>query len=257
MAYLEALGASPQKRLSQNFLIDKNTIDKIVQQADVTANDTILEIGPGPGGLTDALCETGANVHVIEKDPLFAKGIRQRELPNLTVVEGDVLKEELPQATKVVANLPYNITTPILDKLFAHAPRFTSLTIMVQKEVADRMKAKPGTKEYGALSLFVAMNGHISKEHTVPRTCFYPRPSVTSSVLTIQLSENTTDPRVHTLIRHVFTKRRKMLRASLRDLFDDEQIASAPMDLTRRPESLSLTEFERLGTFFYTRENLQ
>lgn len=254
LSYLSSLGASPKKGFSQNFLIDKNIIDRILRDADVQQGDCILEIGPGPGALTDALLETGAVVYAIEKDPLFAQGLRKRNHPNLHIIEGDFLELDLPHEIrfKVVANLPYNITTPIFEKLFRLGSQIISMTVMVQKEFADRIFAQKDTKEYGSLTLFVELYADIVHRFTVSPNCFYPPPKVTSSVITLAIHHKPAPNNLNQIIRHCFTKRRKMIRVCLKDLFSQKQISIAfeklPFKESLRPENLSLTDFSLLAT---------
>lgn len=245
ISFLKQIDAAPRKRLSQNFLIDSNVIQKIVRLADVGPNDTVLEIGPGPGALTAALLETGAKVYAVEIDPLFAKHLSRLQNGKLFVFESDFLKfplEWVPQPFKVVANLPYHITTPILEKLFAHP--FTTLTLMMQQEVAERIQASPGTKEFGSLSLFVEFHSKIHSSFTVPSGCFYPKPKVSSTVLrldAIALAKENPFP----LIRPAFQHRRKMLTGVLP--FPKEQIQSALRHIgvreDARPEMLTLSQW--------------
>jgi len=254
VAYLNKLGTHAKKSFSQNFLIDKNIIDRIVSDADVSSGDVVLEIGPGPGALTDALLETGATVYAVEKDPLFAQGLRERAHPNLHVIEDDFLKTPLPNhlGIKVVANLPYNITTPIFEKLFENHSSILSMTVMVQKEFADRIVASKNTKAYGSLTLFVELYADVVTRFIVSPNCFYPPPKVTSSVVTLKINRKTVQSDPSCIIRHCFTKRRKMLRVCLKDLYARENIeqafAALPFTETLRPENLSLTEFDMLAT---------
>ena len=163
MAFLGSLGINPKKALSQNVLIDGNIIRKIVQTANVQPQDTVLEIGPGPGSLTEALLDAGANVIAVEKDQTLAKALERFNQGSLKVFEQDILEfsfsDHLPKEnskkTKVIANLPYHLTTPILVFLIQENHYFSSLTLMVQEEVARRFTAKPGTKDYSSFTLFL------------------------------------------------------------------------------------------------------
>lgn len=259
-SYLEELGVTPKKSLGQHFLIDQNVLQRIISLAKVQEDDAIVEIGPGPGVLTDFLLDAGACVTAIERDSLYANEHRERKLDTLQIVEGDVLEVDFRKILdpnkryKLVANLPYNISTPIFEKIFEVIDLFSSMTVMVQKEVADRMKAPPGSKDYGALSLFIKMHGETTDAFSVSANSFYPPPNVTSAVVHVQLEEKTfSTPKalIQRVIRHLFTKRRKMIRAGLRDLYSKEEIQKALEDTgisdMARPETLSLTQFAQLA----------
>ena len=246
--FLKSIDASPKKSLSQNFLIDANIVEKIVELAQVEPNEQILEIGPGPGTLTKALLKRGARVTAVELDRNFAQNLSRLQNGNLTVVQGDFLKfstESLAKNIKVVANLPYHITTPILEKLFASS--FSSITIMVQKEVATRMMAIPGTKDFSSLSLFVQFHSTINNHFNVPAPCFYPKPNVDSTVIRLDAAPiPETDP-FH-LVHPAFQKRRKMITSSLN--YPKDLIRSALVEIgarpDARPEMLNLNEWIQL-----------
>ncbi len=238
-AFLEGLGVHPKKRLSQNFLIDGNIVRKIVHFAEVKKGDLILEIGPGPGALTRALLETGAHVIAIEKDKTYADALPRH--PHLEVYAEDFLdfplEKQLKKKAKVVANLPYNVTTPILSKIIPLHQKIESITVMVQKEVAWRMTAKPKTADYSSLSLFLQFYSTPAYGFTVKPTCFFPRPKVDSAVVKLKLHAPppvSSEEEFFKMVRTAFQKRRKMLRSSLN------------VDDTRRPEELSLSDFLRL-----------
>lgn len=257
--FLDTLSVKPKKSLSQNFLIDGNIIRKIARFADVKGGDRVVEIGPGPGALTEILLESGAHVTAIEKDAVFAKALSRLQTKDgrLTVIENDVLEVSVEncfhQKAKIVANLPYHLTTPILSKLLPFNDAFESITVMIQKEVADRFIAHPSTKEYGSFSVFLQFYSDPEYGFTVEPTCFYPRPKVKSSVVKLKLHQ---PPEVHSIerffkmTRTAFQKRRKMLRVSLKNLYGNEAIESALSSLNinpqSRPEDLSLNDFLRL-----------
>ena len=232
------LGIRPKKGLSQNFLIDGNIIRKIVHFAHVKTEDLVIEIGPGPGALTRALIEAGAHVLAIEKDKTFAAHLPKD--PHLEVFHADFLKfpleKHLPKKAKIVANLPYNITSPILAKIVPLSEKIETITVMVQKEVAERMIAKPGSADYSSLSVFLNFYSTPVFGFTVSPNCFYPRPSVHSAVVQLKLHKAPDVPHddFFAMVRKAFQQRRKMLRASLK------------VDDTRRPEELSLSDFLRL-----------
>lgn len=258
--FLDSLGVKARKSLSQNFLIDGNILRKIVSTAGVTADDLVIEIGPGPGALTEFLLETGAKVVAIEKDRVFAKALERLNRDNrLKIYEADALDFDLTpifslsSSINVVANLPYQLTSPLLGKLAPLAPHVKSLTVMVQKEVADRLIAKAGSPEYSSLSVFIQLYAKAKLCFSVEPTCFYPRPNVRSAVVHLQLhrppADLDEDSFIH-FVRTAFGKRRKMLRASLRSLFPPEAVTAALNSLNleedARPETLSLDELIRL-----------
>ncbi|MBM3198497.1 MAG: ribosomal RNA small subunit methyltransferase A [Chlamydiae bacterium] len=263
--FLQENGLAPQKRSSQNFLIDKNILDKIIQEAAITKEDLVIEIGSGPGALTEALLETGCQVWAIEKDQAFARLLHRLEkMGRLTVFAEDFLsfplEEQLTRAlphgkkAKIVANLPYHITTPILAKLVPLHTAISDLIIMLQKEVAERCLAICGTKDYGSLSLFLQFFCQITYGFTVSSSCFYPRPSVQSSVIHLCLQPPPTTANqslVFTLIRSSFQKRRKMITTSWKELFPLPLLLQVLTDLgispSSRPEDLSLDNFIALA----------
>lgn len=251
-AFLNSLGISAKKSLSQNFLIDKNILDKICNLADIHPGDQIIEIGPGPGALTEALLERGAQVLAIEKDKTFAQALR-RFSQNLVVLEEDFLTLPLEkylqnnQKYKVVANLPYQITTPILTKLAPLHSYISSLTVMVQKEVAKRFVAPPNSKDYSSITLFLQFYGKTSYGFTVEPTCFYPQPNVQSAVVRIDLAPppSVSPELFFHLTRSAFKQRRKMLRTSLKTLYPQIETALSALGFptTVRPEQLTLSDF--------------
>lgn len=246
--FLEQNGKRPSRALSQNFLIDPNISSKIVKTANIQPHDTILEVGPGPGALTALLLEKGARVIAVEKDPIFAEQLLrlQTEDQRLESTAADFLLfdlKDLPSSLKVVANLPYNITAPAIERLFTLSG-FSSMTLMVQKEVARRLAANKNTKEYGSFSLFFQYHARIQSLFTVPPSCFYPKPKVDSAVIHCekvppQLKESAP---FFALVRKAFQKRRKMIRVSLKEDFPDIESAlfSAGVKKEARPEDLSL-----------------
>lgn len=265
--FLEQLGVSPKKGLSQNFLIDGNILRKIVATAQLSAGDLVVEIGPGPGSLTEELLNAGANVLAIEKDPAFAQAL-QRLNPQggrLEVFCEDVMdfpmesvvrsKLRPGQKAKVIANLPYHLTTPIIASLIKKRECFSTLVLMVQEEVARRFIARPKTGEYSSFTVFLNFYSRPSYAFTVSRQCFYPSPKVDSAIVVLALQPP--PPIVHeddffVMTRTAFEHRRKMLRGSLRELYPSEKIELALTEIGKsplsRPEELSLDEFLRLFT---------
>lgn len=237
-----------KKSLSQNFLVDENVINKIIKTASIKENDSVLEIGPGAGSLTKSLLAKKAKVTAVEKDSFFAEKLT-RHPGNLTVYNEDILKfdlNKLEKNTKVIANLPYNITTPILTDLLEHISYFSSFTLMVQKEVAERICAKPNTKAYGSLSVYIQYHTKATYAFTVSKNCFLPKPKIESAVIFLETKKpilKDSKP-FFKLVRSAFEKRRKMICVSLKELYEKEIIQRALSELNlnplARPEDLSL-----------------
>ncbi len=263
-----------QKKFGQNFLIDQHVLEKIIRAAGVQKEDMVLEIGPGIGTMTQYLAESAGKVVAVEIDKNLIP-ILQETLSgynNVTVVNEDILKldikalaEEYNQGRpiKVVANLPYYITTPIIMGLFESGVPIDNITVMVQKEVADRMQAGPGTKDYGALSLAVQYYASPYIAANVPPNCFIPRPNVGSAVIRLTRHEKppveVKDPALmFDLIRASFNQRRKTLQNSLNNAqnlnFTKEQIGTAiermGLPATVRGEALTLEQFAGLANCF-------
>ena len=266
-----------QKKFGQNFLIDGNVVEKIVRDAGVTKDDFVLEIGPGIGTMTQILCENAREVVAVEIDtkliPILEDTLSGYE--NVTVINQDVLKLDINalaqeknggKPIKVVANLPYYITTPIIMGLFeSHVP-LDSITIMVQKEVADRMQVGPGTKDYGALSLAVQYYADPRIILNVPASCFMPRPNVDSAV--IKLTRHREIP-VHVdnekfmfkIIRASFNQRRKTLANGLNNSGEiqlskeviQESIEEMQLSPSIRGEALTLSQFAELSNIINRR----
>lgn len=260
-----------QKKFGQNFLIDSNILEHIVDAAEITRDDCVLEIGPGIGTMTQYLCEQAREVVAVEIDknliPILSDTLSAYN--NVTVIHEDILKVDINRIVqeknsgrpiKVVANLPYYITTPIIMGLFeSHVP-LESITIMVQKEVADRMQVGPGTKDYGALSLAVQYYARPEIMLTVPAACFMPRPNVDSAV--IRLSRYQEPPvcarnekLMFDIIRASFNQRRKTLANGLSNasglkVTRDQVVAALEqmgLSATIRGEALTLEQFARLS----------
>lgn len=261
-----------QKKFGQNFLIDTHVLDKIISSANITKDDFVLEIGPGIGTMTQYLAEAAGRVVAVEIDknliPILVEDTLS-EYDNVSVINGDILKlninelverENSSRPIKVVANLPYYITTPIIMGLFeSHVP-LESITIMVQKEVADRMQAEPGSKNYGALSLAVQYYAKPYIVANVPPNCFMPRPTVGSAVIRLKAYDkppvDVRDERLmFKLIRASFNQRRKTLVNGLNNSpelnFSKEKIVEALDSIGEaaniRGETLTLEQFARLS----------
>ena len=254
------------KRLGQNFLIDPNIVRKIIALAEIGPGATVLEIGPGRGVLTDALCKSAGRVTAIEIDPrLYAYMTeRQAEYPNLTLILDDAMVysfEQVPIGTIVVANLPYYLSTPLLFKLLDQRDRFPRMVLMLQEEVADRLVARPDGSDYGVLSIMAQYAADITKAFRVSAQCFRPRPEVGSAVVLLRTREERPltareEPCFAALVRAAFAHRRKTLINSMRDEgYDPEPVAQAlrTMELspTVRAEILAVPQFieltKRLG----------
>ena len=260
-----------QKRFGQNFLIDTHVLDKIIDSAQITKDDFVLEIGPGIGTMTQYLAEAAREVAAVEIDKTLLPILDDtlKDWDNVTVINNDILKVDIRQLAleknqgrpiKVVANLPYYITTPIIMGLFeSHVP-IDSITIMVQKEVADRMQVGPGTKDYGALSLAVQYYAKPEIIANVPPNCFIPRPNVGSAVIRLtrhkEMPVQVKDPALmFKIIRASFNQRRKTLQNGLGNApelpYTKEQIAAAIAEMgltpTIRGEALSLAQFAQLS----------
>ena len=268
-----------QKKFGQNFLIDEHVIQKIINGAQVTKDDFVLEIGPGIGTMTQYLAEAAREVAAVEIDkkliPILGETLS--EYDNVTIINEDILKVDIGamalernagKPIKVVANLPYYITTPIIMGLFeSHVP-IDNITVMVQKEVADRMKVGPGSKDYGALSLAVQYYAKPYLVANVPANCFIPRPNVDSAVIRLTRHESPAvevenEALMFNMIRASFNQRRKTLQNGLKNsgLFPVskeeiiEVIKEAGLPETVRGEALTLEQFARLSNLMNKKIN--
>lgn len=263
-----------QKKFGQNFLIDSNVLESIIRGAEITKDDFVLEIGPGIGTMTQYLCEAARQVVAVEIDKMLIPILEDTlsEYDNVEVINQDVLKVDIKSLAeeknngkpiKVVANLPYYITTPIIMGLFESGVPIDSITIMVQKEVADRMQTGPGSKDYGALSLAVQYYATEKVILNVSATCFMPRPNVDSAVIKLtrhkEPTVNVVDEKLmFKIIRASFNQRRKTLVNGLKNSpelsFSKEQIVKAIEKIgkpeTIRGEALTLEEFAELANAF-------
>lgn len=263
---------SARKKYGQNFLIDANILRQIVEAAQITKEDLVLEIGPGLGALTQQLLMAAKKVIAVEVDQTLIPILQDnlKEYSNLVLLNDDILKVDLDalllkegggQKAKVVANLPYYITTPIVAELLEKQSNLESITVMVQKEVAQRMQEGPGSKAYGALSLLVQYYSKPELVMTVSNSCFIPKPDVDSAVISLQIYEETERPvqtshekEMFDLIRAAFNQRRKTLINAVGNAanlsYSKEQIKDALAKMgkeeTIRGETLTLQEFARL-----------
>ena len=259
-----------QKKFGQNFLIDTHVLEKIISAAGITKNDCVLEIGPGIGTMTQYLAENAGHVVAVEIDRNLIPILKETlaDYDNVTVINEDILRVDIKalaeeynggKPIKVVANLPYYITTPIIMGLFESGVPIDNITVMVQKEVADRVKEGPGSKDYGALSLAVQYYAEPEIVANVPPNCFIPRPNVGSAVIRLtrhkEMPVEVKDPALmFKIIRASFNQRRKTLQNGLGNApelpYTKEQIAAAIAEMGLTPTirgALSLAQFAQLS----------
>jgi len=258
------------KSLGQNFLTDQNVLDDIVNGSSVCEEDFVIEIGPGVGTLTKELLKKAKKVCAVELDseliPILTEELK--DFPNFELIHKDALKVDFNEligeekSVKVVANLPYYVTTPIIARLLKEGYKFKSLTIMIQKEVAERIASEPNCKEYGALSILVQYYCDTEILRKVPPTCFIPQPKVDSIIIKLDRLD---EPRVKVkdeelffkIVRQSFNMRRKTLRNAIKSLGDvsgadiDRAFNDAGIDPRRRGETLSIEEFGKLADSVY------
>ncbi len=269
-AIIDSYSFSFQKKFGQNFLVDSNVLENIIEKAGITKDDLVVEIGPGIGAMTQYLCESAREVVAIEIDEMLIPILNYTlsEYDNFEIINDDALKTDIEQIAKkkndgkpikVVANLPYYITTPIIMGLLEGDAPIESITIMVQKEVAERMQTGPGSKEYGALSLAVQFYADANILMNVPASCFMPKPKVDSSVIKLDIYKEKQidvcdEEMMFKIIRASFNQRRKTLVNGLKNAgnlpFRKEEIEEAieklGEDVRVRGEKLTLKQFARL-----------
>ena len=254
-----------RKRFGQHWLKDQSVLDQILRAAELTAADTVLEVGPGRGALTERLLDSAASgVHAVELDRDLVTGLQERFGANarFALTEGDVLAVDLPAATAVVANIPYNITGPLLERLVGRLDRpvaepYRRLVLLVQQEVGERIRASPGSSAFSALSVRMQLLARCSTVCPVPPRCFQPPPKVMSEVVALDPLpvEQRLDPAlaktVEMLLRRCFAARRKMLRNTLSGLVDAEQLLAlteeAEIGLQQRPQEVAPEHWVRLA----------
>jgi 16S rRNA (adenine1518-N6/adenine1519-N6)-dimethyltransferase len=256
----------PKKSLGQNFLIHERVIESILRLLDLDSSDEVVEIGPGLGFLTVRLLERASRVYAVEVDPLLIERLRRSALASnakLALTHGDILHiplaDILPRKKiKLAGNLPYSISTPVLFRIFDWRGHFSTLVLMVQKEVADRIAAGPGTKDYGTLSVWCQAHGRVTEKVAVSPEAFFPRPKVRSTVLKIELYDaplidDDAVPSLRGLVRASFGQRRKTLGNALITWLKCERgeiesfLRSQDIDPQRRGETLSIEEFIKLA----------
>ncbi len=256
----QSLEQRPTKKLGQNFVIDPNTIKKIVSQANLRSDDLVVEIGPGLGSLTIGLFEVVDQVVAVEVDERLAQLLPstvEKYAPGkrLTVVQADALRvTELPaKPTALVANLPYNISVPVLLHFLQYFPSIEKVLVMVQAEVAERLAAKPGGKEYGSPSAKLAWYGNAKLAGLVGRNVFWPAPQVDSALVYFERKRSETNPAVFSVIDAAFGQRRKTLRQALANWAGNPQKAEeilrkAGIDPSTRGEQLAIEDFVRVAS---------
>lgn len=259
---LRELETRPHKRYGQNFLVDPTVVSRMVQAADLRPTDTVLEIGPGLGVLSELLAGVAGRLYLVEVDTVLADRLHTHFAPhpNVHIITADFLELDIGSTFSetpicVVASLPYNVATPILFRLLEHRRQFPTATVMLQKEVAERLSAKAGTKEYGALSVMIQLYAIVTKVVTAQPGSFFPAPKVQSQVVKLTFQDA---PRVavqnetafRRVVKAAFGQRRKTLRNALKAVgYSELEAASARtgIDLQRRGETLSLEEFAALA----------
>mgnify|MGYP000878041038 CR=1 FL=1 len=254
------------KRLGQNWLVDRSYAQRIVAAVGATASDLVVEIGPGPGALTDLLARDAGHVLAIELDPRMREPLEERHgRERLTMLQADVLELDLTavvtnalaahpglSSVHVAANLPYYISSPVVAHILRHRRAFRDAVLMLQREVVDRLTASPGGKDYGALTVLVAMYARAAKLFDVPPGAFRPAPKVTSSVVRLEMLERPAvdvpdEAAFFGIVRSAFAQRRKTLENNLAAAGRAGLAAAAGLDPRRRAETLTLTEFAALA----------
>jgi 16S rRNA (adenine1518-N6/adenine1519-N6)-dimethyltransferase len=265
-AALRETAFRPKRSFGQNFLVHERVIDAILRLLDLRPGDEVVEIGPGLGFLTRRLLDHATTVWAVEIDPLLVERLRRAEFaadPKLQLIHGDILEVALPELLpskkiKLAGNLPYSISTPVLFRIFDWRQHFSTLVLMLQKEVADRMASAPGTKAYGTLSVWCQVHGRITEKVSVSPEAFFPRPKVRSTVLKIELydqplADNDERESLRGLVRAAFNQRRKTLGNALAAWLRGSRaeiesfLHSQDIDPQRRGETLSVTEFIQLA----------
>ncbi|MCU1492655.1 MAG: rsmA [Acidimicrobiaceae bacterium] len=257
---LETNGLAPTKSLGQHFVVDPNTVERIARLAGVGPGDRVVEIGPGLGSLTLALAATGAEVTAVEIDARLVKVLRTVVPESVRIIQADALQAPWSEILDdrgpwtLVANLPYNVATPLVVGLLESVPQITRILVMVQREVAERLAAAPGGKEYGAVSVRVAYFAVARLAGQISAEVFHPRPNVASALVEIvRRDEPAVDPasagyeEIGALVRAGFAGRRKMLRRALAGLVSEEAFACAGIASTRRAEELDVAAWGKLA----------
>ncbi|MDB5033366.1 MAG: ribosomal small subunit methyltransferase [Chlorobi bacterium] len=257
----------PKKSLGQNFLVDRNIAQKIVREFDPKEGELVVEIGPGEGALTGLLLESGCRLIAVELDPRAAEKVRQLHGTRIEVVEGDILRLDLRDLAqrrgcgriRVIGNIPYYITSPILFHLIGYRDTVSDAMLMMQREVADRLAARPRTKDYGILSVITQTYSEPKRLFDVGPRCFFPAPKVTSAIVRLRFRDlegiTGIEERHRQLVRAAFSQRRKTLRNSLSQLLSDQHerasiLGTAGIDEGERAEELAPGDFIRLARIY-------
>jgi len=261
------MGHVPRRRFGQNFLVSDGIIRKIVDAIAPRDGDTVVEIGPGLGALTKPLLEHLAQLHVVEIDRDLIARLRQRFTPErLAIHEGDALEFDFGALKgagrlKIVGNLPYNISSPLLFHLVPFAPLVYDMHFMLQKEVVDRMVAEPGSKDYGRLSVMLQYRYHMERLFIVPPGAFNPPPKVDSAIVRmiprkeVGAGETATDPALFAkVVTAAFSQRRKMLRNTLREFIGEDALAALGIAPTARAEDIAVADYVRLANALADRD---
>jgi len=250
-----------RKRFGQHFLTDPGVIDAIIRAVHPSKDDVVVEIGPGQGAITDALARNSGHLHVVELDRDLVASLRHQydDNPDVTVHEGDALQfdfSSLGERIRVVGNLPYNISTPLLFHLLKHRDNILDMHFMLQKEVVARMAASPGSKAYGRLGIMLGCHLDVESLFDVDRTAFAPPPDVMSAVVRLDpLPRDTYDildePGLSTLVATAFMQRRKTIRNSLKKVVEHADFEAVGIDAGVRPEQVSITDYVKLSNHLY------
>ncbi len=254
---LDRYQISPKRSLGQNFVVEPNTVRRIAELAEIETGDQVLEIGPGLGSLTLALADQGADVTALEIDDKLVEVLKEVTVgKQVNILHEDAMKFDFKTHTssgrwKLVANLPYNISVPLICNVLDTSPSITEMLVMVQSEVADRLVARPGTKAYGFPSVKVSFHAEASLVSRVPPSVFLPRPRVDSAIVRIKRKPHpdaTVDVEaLFSLVRMGFTHRRKTLRRSLGGMVKEEEFQKSSINSTARAEELNIDEWVRLA----------
>jgi 16S rRNA (adenine1518-N6/adenine1519-N6)-dimethyltransferase len=248
-----------KKRFGQHFLTDRSILRRIVQFANIRPDDTIVEIGPGAGALTGQLAAAAHRVIAIEIDKDLIAGLRAEMPANVEIIEGDALEIDFPSGRfRLVGNLPYNVATQLFKRFIENRGRIIDATVMIQKEVAERLIAKPGSGDYGPLSVLIQYYATITYGFSVPPSAFKPRPKVNSGVIRLDWKPNVTEAREFTdFVQQTFSSRRKKLVNNLIHVFPAvgreevlQRMQKAGIGVNLRPEELSVAEFLRVYNQF-------
>jgi len=257
-------GHRARKRFGQNFLQDPGMIRRIVRAIGPSSRDHLVEIGPGTGAITELLLEADARLDAVELDRDLVPGLRVKffNQPKLTVHEADALKfdfsslREESEKLRIVGNLPYNISTPLIFHLLGFEGVIQDMHFMLQKEVVERLAAQPGTGQWGRLSVMAQYFCQVEDLFRVPPECFHPRPKVDSAIVRLTPKQALDTPvedldHFANILRQAFSQRRKTLRNNLKGVLTQDQLESLHLDPQRRPETLTLAEFVSLANFHY------